>query len=86
MSDDPDFPKPITRPRCPQFGRYQGESGHGGYERRLPFLTHQRHRWLIIAVMHNRVFADRRERRRVGLPSARCVALAPPATVPYNSN
>jgi hypothetical protein len=26
--------------RCPQFGRYRGESGHGGYERRLPSLTH----------------------------------------------
>ena len=30
-------------PRCPQFGRYRGESGHGGYERRLPSLTHKRH-------------------------------------------
>ena len=29
--------------RCPQFGRYRGESGHGGYERRLPKLTHKRH-------------------------------------------
>jgi hypothetical protein len=80
MSDDPDFPKPITRPRCPQFGRYQASARYHATK------THQRHRWLIIAVMHNRVFADRRERRRVGLPSARCVALAPPATVPYNSN
>jgi hypothetical protein len=26
-------------PRCPQFGRYRGESGRGGYERRLPKLT-----------------------------------------------
>jgi hypothetical protein len=26
-------------PRCPQFGRYREESGHGGYERRLPSLT-----------------------------------------------
>src|SRR6266850_7125168 len=26
-------------PRCPQFGSYRGESGHGGYERRLPSLT-----------------------------------------------
>ena len=25
--------------RCPQFGRYRGESGHGGCERRLPSLT-----------------------------------------------
>ena len=31
-------------PRCPQFGRYRGESGHGGYERRLPTLTQLRHR------------------------------------------
>jgi len=28
--------------RCPQFGRYRGDSGHGGYERRLPSLTHCR--------------------------------------------
>jgi hypothetical protein len=26
-------------PRCPQFCRYRGESGHGGRERRLPSLT-----------------------------------------------
>jgi hypothetical protein len=26
-------------PRCPKFGRYREESGHGGYERRLPSLT-----------------------------------------------
>jgi hypothetical protein len=26
-------------PRCPRFGRYRGESGHGGYQRRLPSLT-----------------------------------------------
>jgi hypothetical protein len=26
-------------PRCPQFSSYRGESGHGGYERRLPSLT-----------------------------------------------
>ena len=26
-------------PRCPQFRRYRGESGHGGFERRLPSLT-----------------------------------------------
>ena len=25
--------------RSPQFGRYRGESGHGGCERRLPSLT-----------------------------------------------
>ena len=31
-------------PRCPQFGRYRGESGHGGYERRLPSLTQNGHR------------------------------------------
>jgi hypothetical protein len=24
---------------CPRFGRYQEESGQGGYERRLPRLT-----------------------------------------------
>jgi hypothetical protein len=30
-------------PRCPQFGSYRGESGHGGYDRRLPSLTHLRH-------------------------------------------
>src|ERR1700722_10751274 len=30
-------------PRCPQFGRYRGESGHGGYERRLPSWTHFGH-------------------------------------------
>jgi hypothetical protein len=24
-------------PRCPQFGRYRGESGHGGYPAWLPF-------------------------------------------------
>src|ERR1700720_2915557 len=30
-------------PRCPQFGRYRGESGHGGYERRLPSLTRLGH-------------------------------------------
>jgi hypothetical protein len=25
--------------RCPQFGRYRGESRQGDYERRLPSLT-----------------------------------------------
>jgi hypothetical protein len=25
--------------RCPQFGRYRRDSGHGGYEHRLPSLT-----------------------------------------------
>jgi hypothetical protein len=34
-------------------------------------MTHQRHRWLIIAVMHNRVFADRRKAGEWG-----CRALA----------
>jgi hypothetical protein len=31
-------------PPCPQFGRYRGESGHGGYGRRLPSLTLNRHK------------------------------------------
>jgi hypothetical protein len=40
-------------PRCPQFGRYREESGHGGYERRLPSLTRFRHGRPIFAVTHN---------------------------------
>jgi hypothetical protein len=28
--------------RCPQFGRYQGDSGQGGYVRRLPKMTPER--------------------------------------------
>jgi len=37
--DDFRFWHETDLPRCPQFGRYRGESGHGGYERRLPSLT-----------------------------------------------
>ncbi len=40
--DDVRFWHEPDHQRCPQFGRYRGDSGHGGYERRLPSLTHCR--------------------------------------------
>jgi hypothetical protein len=46
-------------PRCPQFGRYRRESGHSGYERRLPSLTRSRHSNYSAAIRPGRIYVGR---------------------------